>query len=94
MAETKPVKIEIPYDEYAENHTFRSPPRHYTELSFWGSEVAFPYVVEIPADEAERISKAFEEYRWAQNRLSQLTRSPRPQKCMCGNCPDEGGGAR
>lgn len=93
MAETELVKIEIHYDAYEDDLTVKSPPKHRSEsdFDFNPGGVEFPYVVEIPTEEAERISRAFEEYRWAQNRLSQLTRGPRPQKCMCGNCPDKEG---
>lgn len=85
------MKVEIIYNSPDSSHEFivDHPPQHRTPMHFWGSPdgLEYPYVVEVPEDEAQRLLKAFEEYRWAQQRLRELAKGKPPKECQCGNCP-------
>ncbi|MDO8561118.1 MAG: hypothetical protein Q7R91_02800 [bacterium] len=93
MESPESVKIEIIYGSESGELRINSPPVHRTLESFWGGHdgVKFPYVVEASTEEADRLFKAFVEYRWAQNRLCELARGLPPKNCACGNCPSLAG---
>lgn len=84
------MKIEIPYNLGRSAYFgINSPPKHRTLAHFWGGPdgAEFPYVVNVPEEEGQRLLKAFEEHEWAQRRLGELAAGTPPNKCQCGNCP-------
>ncbi len=84
------MKIEVFYNCGTTSHFgVDHPPRHRTWMHYWGNPdgTEFPYVLEVPEEEAQRLLKAFEEYGWAQKRLRELAKDKPPRECQCGNCP-------